>query len=139
MPETQTSPEQHALAAGTAFPWHELYVPDDAAGMEFYTKALGMGTNTMDMGEFKYTMLTHNGNNVCGIMSTSSPQMKDMNIPPHWAVYMSVDDVDARVAKVEELGGKVVVPAMDIPTVGRMALISDPQGAHIWLFKSAPM
>ncbi|MEG0172581.1 MAG: VOC family protein, partial [Aeromonas sp.] len=33
----------------------------------------------------------------------------------------------------------VVVPPMDIPTVGRMALIADPQGAHIWLFTSAPM
>jgi predicted enzyme related to lactoylglutathione lyase len=128
------------MAAGRAFPWHELYVPDDAAGADFYTKALGMGTQDMSMGEMgTYKMLTHNGNAVCGIMSTSSPQMKEMNIPPHWAVYMNVDDVDERIAKVKEHGGTVVVPAMDIPTVGRMALIHDPQGAHIWLFKPAPM
>lgn len=140
MAETATSPDQHAAAEGFAFPWHELYVPDPDAAIEFYTKALGMGTQDMKMGEeFTYRMLTHNGNAVCGVMSTSSPEMKDMNIPPQWSTYMGVDDVDARIAKVTEMGGKVVVPAMDIPTVGRMALIADPQGAHIWLFKPAAM
>ncbi len=139
MPETMTA-EQHAQAEGFAFPWHELYVPDDQAGIDFYTKALGMGTQDMSMGpEFTYRMLTHNGTPVCGVLSTNSPRMKDMNIPPHWAVYMNVDDVDARIAKVKAAGGTVVVEAMDVPTVGRMALIADPQGAHIWLFKPNPM
>jgi len=59
-------------------------------------------------------------------------------VPPHWATYLSVDDVDARVEKCVEHGGTLVVPAMDVPTVGRMALIHDPQGAHVWLFKGEP-
>jgi len=140
MPETTPTPDQHAAAEGYAFPWHECYVPDVQKAVDFYTTALGMGTQKMEMpGMPPYTMLTHNGNPVCGIMSMSSPEMAPMNIPPHWSVYMSVDDVDARIAKVKDAGGQVVVEPMDIPTVGRMALISDPQGAMIWLFKPNPM
>lgn len=128
--------DQHSLAAGRAFPWHELYVPDVEKGIEFYTNVLGMGTQSMDMGPMgTYHMLTVGGKAVAGSMSTNSMEMQ--GVPPHWAVYMSVDDVDARVAKVTENGGTVVVPAMDVPNVGRMCLIADPQGAHIWLYKDA--
>lgn len=128
--------EQHALASGKAFTWHELYTPDRAASLEFYQKALGMEVMESENPETgPYTMLKINGAPVAGLMETSTPEMQ--NVPPHWAVYLAVDDVDARAAKCVELGGSVAVPAMDIPTVGRMCLIADPQGAHIWLFKSA--
>lgn len=131
-----TTMDDHALAAGRAFPWHELYVKDADSGVRFYTEALGFGTQEMDMGPMgTYKMLTYNGTAVAGVMPTDNPEMQ--NVPPHWAAYLSVDDVDARVAKVVELGGTVVVPAMDVPTVGRMALIADPQGAHLWLYKHA--
>ncbi len=52
-------------------------------------------------------------------------------MPPAWGCYVTVDQVDATVARVTALGGKVVVPAMDIPGVGRMAVIADPQGATL--------
>ena len=124
------------MAQGSNFVWHELYVPNDKAAVEFYEKALNFGSTSMEMGEMgSYNMLTRNGVPICGVMNTSSPQFE--GVPPHWAVYLSVDDVDARLAKCEELGAKVMVPAMDVPTIGRMALIQDPFGAHIWLFKSA--
>jgi uncharacterized protein len=130
--------DNHSLASGRAFPWHELYVADDQAAIDFYTKALDMETEAFPMGEMgNYNMLKVNGKAVAGVMSTTT--MGDMNIPPHWAVYLSVDDVDARVAKCTALGAKVLVPAMDVPTVGRMCLIQDPHGATIWLFKSAEM
>ncbi len=131
-----TEQDAHSLAAGKAFPWHECYVPDVDAAVDFYTKAFDMGIEEMDMGPMgTYKMLKIGGVPLAGIMSTDV--MGDGNIPPHWAVYMSVDDVDARVEKATGLGANVVVPAMDIPNVGRMALISDPQGAHIWLYKGA--
>lgn len=88
----------------------------------------------MDMGPMgTYHMLTRGGIAVAGVVSTDNPQMSD--VPPHWSTYLAVDDVDAKLAKCVELGAKIVVPAMDVPTVGRMGLIQDPQGAHIWLFK----
>jgi len=58
-------------------------------------------------------------------------------VPSHWVQYVSVDDVDAACAQVPKLGGKVCVPAFDIPTVGRTALVEDPGGAIISPFKAA--
>lgn len=98
--------------------------------------ALGFGITEMDMGTgTMYKMLTVDGKAVAGSMDTNSPDMQ--GVPPHWSVFMSVDDVDARLAKCLELGAKVVVPIMEVPTVGRMTLIADPAGAHIWLYQPA--
>lgn len=131
-----TTMEEHAISAGKAFPWHEVYVPDAQKAIDFYTEAFGMGTQSMDMGGgFTYNMLTVDGKGVAGVMSTNNPDMQ--GVPPQWATYMSVDDVDARLAKAQSLGATVVVPPMDVPNVGRMAMIADPQGAHIWLYKDA--
>ena len=52
-------------------------------------------------------------------------------MPPFWGVYISVDDADVTVRKAQQLGGAVVVPPTDIPTVGRFAVLKDPQGAMI--------
>ena len=52
-------------------------------------------------------------------------------MPPFWGVYISVDDADVTVRKAQQHGGAVVVPPTDIPTVGRFAVLKDPQGAMI--------
>ena len=127
-----------ATAVGQTFPWHELYVGDSAQAATFYSQALDWGTESMDMGEMGvYPMLKANGQNIAGIMGTSG-QAGMEDVPPHWAIYISVDDVDARLAKCVELGASSVVGPMDIPSVGRMALLRDPQGAHFWIFKPSP-
>ena len=130
--------EQHAIAVGSTFVWHELYAAEAQPAIDFYSKTLGWETEGMDMGEMgTYTMFKVNGTNVGGIMPTAgNPDMA--NVPPHWSIYISVDDVDARVAKAVENGATVLVPAMDIPTVGRMCLIKDPVGATVWFFKGTP-
>lgn len=43
-------------------------------------------------------------------------------MPPSWTSYVSVDDVDAASVRVTDAGGKIIVPATDIPTVGRFSL-----------------
>ena len=63
-----------------------------------------------------------------GGMMAIAPEMGP--VPPHWMYYITVDDVDASVKLATELGGNILVPAMDIP-VGRFAAITDPQGAAI--------
>ena len=128
---------QAALASGSTFVWHELYVPDTGAASSFYEEAIGLGSTSMDMGEMgSYDMLTNNGVPICGVVSTNAPHFQ--GTPPHWAVYIAVDDVDARLVKIADAGGKVVVPALDVPTIGRMALAEDPQGAKFWIFKPEP-
>lgn len=130
--------DQMAINNGRTFVWHEVYGASAEASIEFYTKALGFGTTTMEMGEMgPYHMLTRNGQPVCGVQGTANnPQLSD--VPPHWATYISVDDVDATLVTCQQHGATVEVPAMDVPTVGRMALIKDPQGAHVFIFKGEP-
>src|SRR5688572_3140510 len=118
MSTTTPTMEEHALAQGSTFVWHELYAPDADAAIDFYKKALDFGSEEMPMGEMgTYKMLTKNGKGVCGVMSTSEGPAQ--GAPPHWAVYLDVDDVDARLGKCTELGATIVVPPMDIPNVGR--------------------
>lgn len=122
---------------GKTFPWHELYVPNGEAAKEFYSKLFGWGTQPMDMGEMgTYEMFTQGDAPFCGMMATANqPEMQ--NVPPHWSIYISVDDVDAKVAAATGMGANVLVPAMDVPEVGRMALLQDPQGATFWVYRSA--
>jgi len=51
--------------------------------------------------------------------------------PPHWGAYVTVSDVDAMVAKAISLGGGVLAGPRDIPSVERLAVLRDPQGASI--------
>ena len=125
-----------ANAIGNTFVWHELYVKDSAAAKAFYGEVLGWTNSDMDMGEMgTYTMLHKDGVPVAGIMQMDGPHFD--GVPPHWAVYVSVDDVDAKVEKAVSLGATILVPAMDIPGIGRMCLIQDTQGATVWLFKGS--
>ena len=93
---------------------------------------LGLATSTMDMGTGEYTLFEADGQMVGG---TTAPPMP--GVPNHWHVYFEVADADAAAAKAAELGGAIMVEPFDTP-VGRMAVISDPQGAVFSIMKSAP-
>ena len=111
--------------------WNELMTTDPGV-VTFYADVLGLTTSTMDMGGGEYTMFEADGKIVGG---TIAPQMP--GVPNHWHVYFEVADADAAVAKAAELGGAVVVEPFDM-SVGRMAVVSDPQGAVFSIIKSAP-
>ena len=104
--------------------WNELITPDVAAATKFYTDVLGVGWESQSMeGGMDYTCLVVDGRQVGGAM----PPMMD-GVPPHWNVYFNVESVDDTIARATELGGTVVAPAFDVPGVGRMAILADPQG-----------
>jgi predicted enzyme related to lactoylglutathione lyase len=130
----------HAIAQGKTFVWHQIYAANSQASIDFYTQALDWGTHDFPMGDSgTYKMLTANGSAVAGVVGTHDEGACEevKQVPPHWSVSIGVDDVDARVAKCKSLGATVLQEPTDIPTVGRMALIQDPQGAQIWLFQPA--
>jgi hypothetical protein len=56
------------------------------------------------------------------------------HVPPHWLAYVAVRNVDASAAQATALGGAIAMPAMDIPDVGRVAVVRDPQGATIGIY-----
>jgi hypothetical protein len=109
-----------------AFSWSELMTPDPKAAGEFYGSLFGWTVKTMDMGTGPYHVVNVGEAGVGGIMKTP-PDAGAM--PPAWSVYVTVANTDETVAKCQKLGGKVIMPPMDVPTVGRMAVLQDPQGA----------
>jgi predicted enzyme related to lactoylglutathione lyase len=119
-----------------AFSWSELTTSDPAAAAAFYGPLFGWTVKEMgpEMGGYRVVSVGEAG--VGGIMAAppGAPPM-----PPHWGCFVTVDNVDAVLARCAELGGKTLVPAMDIPTVGRMAVIQDPQGATLNVMQYAAM
>jgi uncharacterized protein len=111
-----------------AFSWNELATTDPAAAETFYAKLFGWAVQAMDVGTGPYRVVKVGETAVGGIMAMppNAPPM-----PPHWGCYVTVTSFDATLAACAGLGGKTLVPAMDIPSVGRMAVIQDPQGAVI--------
>jgi predicted enzyme related to lactoylglutathione lyase len=67
-----------------------------------------------------------NGKSIAGgmTMDPSVPQQ----VPPHWVAYFTVANADDTIRRAQELGGKVMMPAMDV-SQGRFAVLTDPQGA----------
>ena len=111
--------------------WNELVSPDLETATKFYADVLGVEWQAQDMPGGSYTTLVSGGRPVGGAML---PPME--GIPPHWNVYFNVASCDETVAQAQELGGKVLAPAFDVPGVGRMAFLADPQGAMFALMEN---
>ena len=109
-----------------AFSWCELMSTDPPAATKFYGELFGWKLEAMDMG-MPYHVVNVGDAAIGGIMGM--PPGAPPGMPPTWVPYVTVADVDALAKRVIALGGKVMVPPADVPTVGRFAVIADPQGA----------
>src|SRR5262245_42709699 len=108
------------------FVWYELLTTDPKAAIDFYTNVVGWTTQPFGEGGDSARWAGSQGP-LGGVTLLAAPA-KEMGAPPYWQANVQVANVDETVAKIKELGGKVYV-AEDIPTVGRFAVIADPQGA----------
>ncbi len=106
------------------FCWNELVTTNVPAAKKFYTGLLGWKTKPFDKGMTDYTIIQKGKQGQGGIMKCPMP-----GSPAQWIPYMLVADVDATVKKARKLRGKVYMPPFDIPTIGRIAVLADPQGA----------
>lgn len=113
------------------FVWRELVTPAVETSRAFYTQLLGWTTATMDMGGTPYTVFSRGEAQTAGL----TPPMMD-GVPPFWLDYITVEDVDAARDRVAALGGRVLSEAMDVPDIGRVAIVRDPAGAVFALFRS---
>jgi len=113
----------------------ELATSDQSAGKNFYTSLFGWAPNDIPMGpDSYYTIFRMNGRDVAA-GCTLQPDEVAMHIPPHWNLYISVDNADASAKKAGELGGKVIAGPFDVADAGRMAVIQDPTGAYFCLWQ----
>jgi uncharacterized protein len=113
------------------FVWHDHMSGDVEKAKSFYKALLGWEIETWKPGEMDYPMIT-----VQGKMHGGFGPAPD-GVPSHWLGHVAVDDADAAGKRAEEAGGKIVAPTMDIPEVGRMTVIQDPQGATLSAFAAA--
>jgi uncharacterized protein len=118
-----------------SFSWNELATRDLNAAKTFYSKVFGWNpkSNPMPDGS-EYVEWQLNGKSIGGGMTMGS--MYPPQVPPHWLVYFTVHNTDETVKKAQELGGKVMAPAMDIPQ-GRFAVLTDQQGASFAVIQLA--
>jgi len=122
-------------APGT-FCWPELSTTDPAAAKKFYASLFGWQFNDTDMGpQGVYTIFTRDGKDCAAAFKQDAGQVAS-GMPPYWASYISVEDADATAAKVQGLGGKVLMGPFDAADYGRMAVITDPQGATFCIWQA---
>jgi len=108
-----------------AFCWSELLTSDIARSIEFYGAVFGWTAKTNE-GEMPYTEFSVDGRAIAGMMTI--PPMAPPDMPPNWGVYFAVGNTDDAVARIQDLGGAVLMAAMDIEP-GRFAVVADPAGA----------
>jgi hypothetical protein len=113
------------------FVWHDNSSTDVEKAKSFYTELFGWELEVWKPGEMDYAMVKANDQMHGGFGAAQG------GAPSSWLGHVLVEDVDDTVSRAEAAGGKVISGPMDIPEVGRMAVISDPQGAVISAFSSA--
>jgi len=122
---------QLGMIPGT-FGWSELATRDTKAAAAFYTELFNWRTKTDDNPDMAYTEFMVGDTPIGGMMEMTA---QHGDAPPNWLPYVMVEDTDAIVGKVEELGGKVIIPGTDIPKVGRFAVFTEPSGAVLAVIK----
>ncbi len=110
------------------FVWHDHMSGDPEAARAFYADLLGWDFEVWKAGEWDYPMIKVNDTTHGGFGPAQG------GAPPHWLGHVLVDDVDAAAGRVTAAGGTIVAEPMDIPEVGRMVVVTDPQGAVVSLY-----
>lgn len=118
------------------FCWMELATTDHAAAKNFYSELFAWSFTEFPIGpdEF-YAMFKVDGRDV-GAAYTLRAEQQKQGIPPHWNLYVAIEDADAAVARAAELGAKLLAPPFDVFDAGRMAVLEDPTGAAFCVWQA---
>src|SRR5262245_28061915 len=111
------------------FVWHDLSTTDLEAAKRFYTELLGWDVEVWKPGEMDYSMISAKGSQHGGFGEAQG------GAPSHWLGHVVVDDLDAAGKRAQGSGGTILHGAIDIPEVGKILIVRDPQGAVISAFQ----
>jgi predicted enzyme related to lactoylglutathione lyase len=126
-------PESEEPASEGVFVWDELGTTDADDAERFYGEVFGWTTSDMGPKYGGYRIFNRGETGIAGLMT-----LPDATVPPHWQPYVAVDDPDVTTAKAKELGGAALMELMDVPEVGRIGVLRDPQGAAFGIIKPDP-
>jgi uncharacterized protein len=114
--------------------WYELLTTDMKAAEAFYTKVVGWTVSSFDGTPQPYDMFMRSAEApAAGVMTIPD----GMEFPPHWEMYVGVEKLEDAVAHIERLGGRALGPLIEVPTIGRMRTMMDPQSAVFAIYESA--
>jgi uncharacterized protein len=114
--------------------WYELMTTDMKAAEAFYDAVVGWTSAPFEGSPQPYAMFIRSGETpVAGVL----PRPDDLQAPPFWAMYIGVPNLEDAAAHIERLGGRSCSPIIDVPTVGRMQMMTDPQGAAFYIYEPA--
>jgi predicted enzyme related to lactoylglutathione lyase len=105
---------------------------DIESAKAFYANVLGWASRDAPAAGFAYDLFTIGDTPFAGLLSLPE-HARRMGVTPHWIGYVGVDDVDAAVNRIKQLGGAVRVLPTDVPNISRFAVIADPQMATLAL------
>ncbi|MFD9725506.1 VOC family protein [Streptomyces sp. NPDC059072] len=130
-------------SAPNSLVWVELHVPDPDSAIAFYHGLFGWRHEEMQTPGMTYRVLsTAEGDKQMtsfgGIAPLGEGAGGASNMLPRWVPYFNAADVDAAAVAIEGNGGEVLMPAVDVPGVGRIAWGSDPAGAVFALLRPDP-
>jgi predicted enzyme related to lactoylglutathione lyase len=114
--------------------WYELLTKDVQAAEDFYTKVVGWKIQPFEGAPERYDMWTRDGGQPIGGVMAIPPGAE---WPPNWMMYVGVPQLEEAVAHIERLGGKALSPVIEVPNVGRMRAVQDPQGAVFSVYQPA--
>ena len=115
--------------------WYELMTTDTAAAEKFYDNVVGWTSEPFPKSPNPYTVFKRSGGaGVGGLM----PRPQGMNAPPFWSMYVAVPKLEEAIAHIKRLGGSEMSPIIEVPTVGRMQMLKDPQGAAFYIIEPTP-
>jgi hypothetical protein len=115
------------------FVWHNLVTSDGEAARAFYGALFGWEFDIVADG--KYSIISYEGRNLGGIIDTSKDG-KPLQAG-RWLSAVSVPNVDRTVTAIEEAGGEQLEAPIDVPGVGRVVTVRDPDGAVFHLLASS--
>jgi predicted enzyme related to lactoylglutathione lyase len=123
------------------FTWNELNTRNPDAAKAFYGAVFGWTPNETDMGDFgsyitwRLADASEDDESIGGLLDMRGRVADE--VPEHWMTYFTIEDRDATVEKAKGMGAKVIFGPMDMP-MGRLAILTDPQGAAFGIFESTP-
>jgi hypothetical protein len=120
------------------FIWYELMTIDSDAAKAFYEAVVGWTFGEAAPEYNGYRMIGRSDGGSAGGVLPITAEMQQHGARPTWLGYINVRDVDEKVCAIETAGGKTLMGATDIPNVGRIAMIADPQGAPFYIMKPIP-
>jgi hypothetical protein len=107
---------------------------DMKAAETFYRTVVGWTSAPFPGASHPYTMFNRSGGiAVAGVMT----RPEGMNAPPFWAMYVGVPKLEDGAARIKRLGGAECSPVIEVPAVGRMQMMKDPQGAAFYIYEPA--